>query len=238
MFCNNCGAKMPEDRKTAFCVNCGAPLESEAKAAPANTNTPTNTNNVPTNTASTVNVDVQGFKNKVVNNYLISSFVLAAVGFVSTKMAWLAAPSLVGKALSSMNMPSSMSLFEVIDMMKLEDPKIASYVSLLMLALPVIGLALVALGYFKKDDADPKYTKYGQSGMLVMGIGGVITYLVASKAVSYANEAMRGSMGSMGGKFGADLMSVSLGTGAKLWLAVAILQIVLFVLVKKKNQVK
>ncbi len=203
MFCPNCGTQLPDAGNVKTCSNCGMSLETSERPV-----SPHPTQNSPAQQAAG-----NSFIDKAVANYVQSSLVLALVGFISTFMTWITfGRSEFGRGVMSyLGIDSKLNAYKYISIQ--DEPQGAF---LLLFALPIIGLILAVISYKNKNE------KLGKSGVLVMGIGGIITYLFLS---SYASDVNKETY--------ANLMN--LGIGTKIWLIASILQIVLFILIKKRQ---
>ena len=209
MFCPKCGTKLPDDENTRFCDNCGALLESRRKATPAKV-------------ASPKQINAAGFINTALSNFVQSSLVLALIGIVSTLMPWVSfAQTKLGRGVMNfLGIEDKLNVFQMLSIQT--DSKILVF--LLMFAIPIAGLVLAIISFVKKNEAQQKYEKLGKNALLVMGIGGIITFVLAFAYVSGINNE-------------ASVNLAGLAIGSYIWFICSILQIVLFVLVKKNKQV-
>ncbi len=211
MFCTNCGTQIPEGENVKKCANCGMSFESTEKPV---TPKPTQSTSAQLSTAMSFIVSTaMSFIDQAVANYVQSSLVLALVGFISTFMTWVSfARSELGRsAMSYFGINSKLNVFNFIS---IQDEPEASF--LFLFVIPIIGLILAIISSENNNE------KLGKSGVAVMGIGGVITYLIMMSYVSEVNEQTYSGF-------------VNLGAGTKVWLVASILQIVLFILIKKKQ---
>ncbi len=220
MYCSSCGNKLPEEENVRFCDNCGAPVGGVVQEKREKVTSPIVETIKQIDVDAIKQVDYVGYKNKAVDNFLVCSLVLAGVELVSTFMTWVTfGQTGIGRAvLSSIGFSDTMNVYKFLSIQ--EDSLICV---LLFFTLPVIGLALTVYSYLNRDENNKKCEKLGRIGILVMGIGVIFTYVfLASYGSSVNNE------------LSYDL--VSLSGGARLWLVCGILQVVLFVLVKKKTK--
>ncbi len=198
MFCPNCGKHISDDSNSNFCDSCGVALINQEKS-------------VSTHKASFNMHEINGFVDKITAKYVQSSLILALVGFISTFMSWIVFDnSRMGRELMwYFGVGCNINTFEFLS---IQAEPVTAFA--LLFVVPLVGVILSVISYINNKE------KLGRNAILVMGVGGFLTFLVMELYVGVVNEKAYAGL-------------VSLGIGVKIWLVASILQIVLFVMVKK-----
>ncbi len=202
-----------------FCPNCGTQLpdgenvKSCTSCGMSIESAGSSVSAQPIQSSPVQQVKGNSFIDNAVSNYLQSSLVLALIAFISTFMTWITfGRTQIGRGVMSyLGIDSKLNAYTLIS---IQDQPQGTFIA--MFALPIIGLILALISYKNKNE------KLGKSGVLTMGIGGIFTYSFMSMYVSTLNEE-------------ASYKLVNMNFGIKLWLIASILQIVLFILIKKRQ---